>query len=621
MLPYSRRFVKEFVPGYGTWYIWGIVFLALTIGTTLCIPLLIREGVAILEQGDPLLGISVAAQDSLVRTGMLIVAAGVVLAIFRSLSRILIFIPGRRIEAALRQRVFDAVATIPPGGTTGFTAGDLISRGSSDVTSIRVTLSMTILHSINTIVMAIGCVAIMLHLSPLLTLICLFPAPLLQVFVKRLSKRMMERFRAVTTERGELTEIIRESFAAHMLVSIYPVYEHIFAVFQRANDHFQHSNEYLVRLRVWMTTVITSLASMAQLLLLIVGSRLIMSEESSFGIKDFVAFSAYLMMIQDPLLSSGWLISTFQRGEAAVERLYAVFDRGRDIEATQATRKVQTMQQIAQTGSARESLIEIRDLAYHYPSASPDTAPVTNGSFQLDIPSLKIETGRRYGIFGPVGCGKSTLINILAGNIPAPGATCFYRGIDYQEIRSDVLLRHFSMAPQESRHFARTIRRNIDQVLHNESWSDPSSKSATDTRFNKAYLASQLDADVPDFPEGLDSMLGEQGINLSGGQRQRLSILRALVKPHTVLVLDDIVSSVDHHTESEILRHLFADMPSDRSLIFASHRVSALIPCHEIWIMQHGRIEMQGSHEQLLEQHEIYRRTYEHQVLEQAIEA
>jgi ATP-binding cassette subfamily B protein len=266
-------------------------------------------------------------------------------------------------------------------------------------------------------------------------------------------------------------------------------------------------------------------------------------------------------------------------------------------------------------------LIEVRNLSYHYPSASTDTAPITNGLFRLDISSLKIETGRRYGIFGPVGCGKSTLINILAGNIPAPGATCFYRGIDYQSIRSDVLLRHFSMASQESRHFARTIRQNIDQVLYNESWSDSLSKSATDTRFNKAYLASQLEADVPDFPDGLDSMLGERGINLSGGQRQRLSILRALVKPHTVLVLDDIVSSVDHHTESQILRHLFADMPSDRSLIFASHRVSALIPCHEIWIMQHGRIEMQGSHEQLLEQHEIYRRTYEHQVLEQAIEA
>lgn len=620
MFSYTKRFVKEFVPGYGSWYFWGILCLTLTIGTTLCIPLLIREGVAILVRGDPLQGSTGVDQQSLVRTGLLIIAAGVLLAIFRTLSRILIFIPGRRIETTLRQRIFDSVASIPPGGTTGFTAGDLISRGSSDVTAIRVTLSMTILHCINILLLAVGCIVIMFRLSPLLTVVCLLPAPLLQVFVRRLSRRMMDRFRAVSAERGELTETIRESFSTHTLISIYPVYQHIFNVFQRANDHFQRSNEHLVRLRVWMTTVITSLTSLAQLFLLILGSRMIMGDHSTFGIDDFVAFSAYLMMVQDPLLSTGWLISTFQRGEAAVERLYAVFDRRSEIETDQVTRRVQRIDELAGAQSARDPLIEVRNLRYRYTDLSSDIPAKGNGSFELEVASLQVEAGRRYGIFGPVGCGKSTLIGILGGSIPVPRDMCFYRGIDYEEIRSDVLLRQFSIAPQESRHFARTIRENVDQVLTNPAWNDRRSENDTAAIFNKAYLVSQLESDVPDFPEGLDSLLGEHGINLSGGQRQRLAILRALVKPHSILILDDIVSSVDHHTESEILRHLFADMPPDRSLIIASHRVSALIPCHEIWIMDNGRVESKGSHEELLSTHDVYRRTYEHQVLEQAIE-
>ncbi|NQZ57964.1 MAG: ABC transporter ATP-binding protein, partial [Lentisphaeraceae bacterium] len=168
--------------------------------------------------------------------------------------------------------------------------------------------------------------------------------------------------------------------------------------------------------------------------------------------------------------------------------------------------------------------------------------------------------------------------------------------------------------PQENRHFSKTIRENIEQVIEQGKNVD---KQSID--FDDAYEISQLKGDIADFNQGLDTMLGEHGINLSGGQRQRLSILRALVKPREFLLMDDFVSAVDHKTENLIIDALFKHLHGE-TLLFISHRVSALIPCDEILVMENGRIVEHGTHEELLEKNESYRHTYEHQMIEHELE-
>ena len=138
------------------------------------------------------------------------------------------------------------------------------------------------------------------------------------------------------------------------------------------------------------------------------------------------------------------------------------------------------------------------------------------------------------------------------------------------------------------------------------------------TAFDDAFEISQLTNDLTLFNAGLDTVIGEHGIRLSGGQRQRLAILRALLKPRQLLVLDDIISAVDHETESRILAALYSRLP-DETLIIISHRISALIPCDQILIMADGCIVDRGTHDELLGRHEVYRQTYEHQVVEQQL--
>jgi ATP-binding cassette, subfamily B, multidrug efflux pump len=615
---HTRRFLKEYLHGTGRFYFWGILCLVTTVVVTTAIPQWIRRAVATLKTVPGGGELSPGARHDLMTTALVIIGLGLALATFRALSRILIFIPGRRVEEKVRQSCFDAIATAPPGSLDRFQTGDLISRGTSDANHTRVFLSMGILHSINSVLILCLCLYHMICIDARLTLICFLPAPLVQILVRRVSMVMMTWSRKVAAQLGKLTESVRETIGAHTLLTIYPVLEQMFARFMQSNTRYQHSQEKLVRIRAVLFTAVSNLFAVAQLLLLWFGGRLVLDPAAGLGVEDFVAMGMYLALVQEPLQAAGFLITLFQRNEASLERLYEVFDIARNSREEQAAKPHKESWALGCVAGNTDVVLSVRNLVHRYPLSGPE-----NGSgepFTLSIPELELRSGKAYGIFGQVGSGKSTLINILTGNIPVPRATCFYRGVDYRDIPLDILMGQFAISPQESRHFARSIRDNVDQVIANPAHPLQRDASSAEKVFENALQVSQLEPDIDLFPDGWQSLLGENGINLSGGQKQRLSILRALVKPHEILVLDDIISSVDHHTETRILHYLYARRQDHACVIFISHRISALMPCDEILVMEDGRIVARGTHAALLETHAGYRRSYEHQVLEQQIE-
>lgn len=615
MLPFTKRFLREFLPGTGPWYFWGLTCLFITVVAMTTIPLWVKRAVAILKESSN--GLSGDQQHGLLVAGCVIIGLGLVLAVCRSLSRILIFIPGRRVEALIRRKYYDAAVVLPADRAAEFTTGDLISRGISDVSATRVLLSMGVLHIVNSSMLLVFCLYHMLSMNPLLTLICVLPAPLMQLAIRRYSKNMIHQARAVQMQLGQLSEKIRETFRAHMLITIYPVYDQMIKRFMSANDTYRDTSEEYMRARVFLFTMIASLGGLAKVILLMVGGRMALGDTASLSVEEFVAFGAYLTLIQDPLRLGGFLMSMFQRGEAALERIYGVRDAADEYRAEQTGRTVASTDALHAQEDGTDVSIAVTNLSYAHPENGSANGAMYGRGFALSIPSLEIRTGRRYGIFGPVGCGKSTLLNILNGSLSVPRGMCAFHGVDYNDVTDETLAREFSIAPQESRHFAMSIRENIDQVVRNTAEPSDSHNALT---FKQAYTVSQLEPDIAEFKNGLDTLLGENGINLSGGQKQRLSILRALVKPHRILMLDDVLSSVDHHTEAAILEHLYANLNPDDSVIFVSHRISALIPCDEILIMEQGQIVQRGTHAELLASHAVYRRTYEHQIIEQQIE-
>jgi len=454
----------------------------------------------------------------------------------------------------------------------------------------------------------------MLSISPRLTLLCLLPAPLGHFMVRRVSKMMLNRSREVARMLGAVSEQVREIFGAHTLIGIYPVFGHLFRKFTKANKEYQATCEKWMRLRVTTFMMAGSLAQISQWILLIGGGHMVL-KNGGIAIESLVAFSAYLALIQDPVRAATWVIATLQRGEVCLERIYEIIDAADEDRRSRESKPVDRQVMLDAVPADKRPLVEVKGLKFQFDAGQVESAD----RFRLQVDALQLRAGRRYGIFGRVGCGKTTLANVLSGNLPVPAGTCYFKGQDYTTIEDFLLRRQFAMAPQESRHFARTIRDNIELIAQNPAYHDGVDGFQV-ALFDAALDVSCLQPDIDTFPRGLDSTLGENGLNLSGGQRQRLSVMRSLVKPHQVLVLDDVISSVDHRTETRMLSRLYDTLSKDSCLIFISHRISALIHCDEILFMEEGRITDRGSHEDLLTRQESYRHSFEHQVLEQKIE-
>lgn len=599
----TKRFLKEYLPKKGKGYFFGVFFLLITIVTTTTVPIYIKDAINILSSKDSL---DETQLHSLFKVSLYILLLGIALCVARVLSRIFIFLEGRKIEAEVRQDLFKAVVNMPLDYISKYQSGDLISRGTNDVTSVRVMISMGILHSINTFFVLLFCLYHMFMISSKLTLICLIPLPLVIIGTKILSNKMMHAGRATQQQLGVLSETIREQFRAHTLLSIFPVFGLVNKQFELDNDTYSKRAESLLKIRVLMMIMVATTLSLGMFILLRFGGPEAISNaelgEGGFNIGAFTAFSLFLGIMQGPLRSAGFLFPLLQRGEICLERIYEVRDSARQAHQIDSERTFQTEDSLITNNST--DLISIKNLSFQY---NLDIEK----SFHLKIDKLSLKEGKKYGIFGKTGCGKTTLANIICGNLRSEGI--FYKSTPYNEISSGLLNTFFSIVPQDSKHFSKTIKENIELVQKNST----GNKNALP--FDDAYAISQLKEDVNDFNEGLDTLLGEHGINLSGGQKQRMSILRSLVKPHELLIMDDYVSAVDHKTESRIIDSLFTNL-KNQTMLLISHRVSALTPCDEIIIMENGKIVDQGTHNDLYERNQEYKDTYDHQILEMKLE-
>ena len=607
MYPNIKRFLKEYLPGTGCLYTIGIVSLLVTVLFQALIPEHLREAINTLSSSKEWWSEDMKA--TLFGKAWIIIGYSILFLIARILSRVYIFLPGRQMESKIRQDFFSAAVSLPSDRSSEYSSGDLISRGTNDVSSVRVMISMGVLHTINSAVMIPLCIYFMFSISAKMTLLLLVPIPIVILTTRYLAKKMMMAAKKSQQELGVLSENTREQFKAHSLLSVFPVFKTIFKRVTVSNDRYTAKAEDLMKSRVYMFAVFSTLTSLGLFILLYFGGQESINS-SDFGIGDFIAFSLYLGMIQAPLRALGWLLSIAQRGEVCLQRIYELRDVADQSRLIELERKIQSEEELERVLNVNAPMIEIKDLRFSYPKAKEE------GSFELVIDSLKIEKNQTYGIFGQTGSGKTSLLKLLSANLRPSHGDIRFQSVAYKDIHVDSLSRQFSMLPQENSHFSGTIRHNVDLVHQHDSSHVHNKKSCN---FEKAFEISQLTHDIAQFKDGLDTVLGEHGINLSGGQKQRLSLLRSLLRPRKVLMLDDFVSAVDHKTEEAIISSLFEEL-KDETAVLISHRISALKFCDQIIVMEDGRIVNQGSHEELMESNKSYAETYRYQQVESTLE-
>lgn len=566
------QFLRLYALRYAPIYAVGLALLVATNWLTVAIPRLQKEVF------DELAG---ARQAEVVHSYARWVAVAAVAVIFvRTGSRILFFNPGRTIEFRLRNEMLRRLLAMSPAWFRGRSLGDLMARASDDATYVRALVGFSVIMVLNIVLAAALAIYQMLRTDAWLTLYCVLPMLGAVVLLRMGVNLAMGMMRQGTAALGALSGTVLETYKGIAVVQGAAAEAAFVERFDRANDLYTQLNLKQTAVRTFLMPIVAVVGNLCIFLLLFVGGRHVIQGQMSVG--DLAAYASFIGVLVGALASSGWVIGVLQRGAVSLRRVWDVASLPSDL----------PVGNLPLPQSDRGIHLRVKGLTWGHPDA-PDQPPVL-----ADL-SFEVRPGQLLGICGPVGSGKSTLVALLGRLAAVPPGMVSLDGVDLSAVAEADLRAAVAVVPQEPVLFSRSIRENIGFVDRVE--------QIDEARVLRAATLAQLDGEIARMPQGLDTVVGEKGLTLSGGQRQRLQIARALYRGFRLLVLDDVLSAVDHDTEERLLQVLRAQIAaSGTSAVIASHRLSALARADEILVFadptgpQRGRVVERGNHGQLL---------------------
>jgi len=512
--------------------------------------------------------------------------------LFRFVMRRIIIGASRDIEYDLRNDFFAHLQRLDLAYFQSHRTGDLMSRATNDLSAVRMMIGPAVMYSATTGLFFIVGIILMVSINPRLTLFALVPLPFVSISVAYFGAVIHRRFERIQEQLSEISAITQETLSGVRVVRAYRQEPFEIERFRLANEEYVHRNRGLIRVLGMYQPSMGFLMGIGALLVLWLGSREVVAGRMTVG--ELVAFNSYLMMLSWPMIAFGWVTNLLQRGMASWKRMLEVMDTPPAVTDADATDEITDPAQI-------RGRIELRHLTFRY-----------GDTVVLDDISAVLPAGSTTAIVGATGSGKSTVLHLLARLHNPPPGTVFIDGVDVRHIPLSVLRGAIGVVPQEPFLFGASIAENVAF----------GARAERDTReaVEAAAAVARLDKDVPSFPKGYDTVIGERGITLSGGQKQRVAIARALMIDPKVLVLDDAMSAVDTYTEEEILARLSAVM-RQRTSIIVSHRISTVRGADQILVLADGRIVERGTHDQLVAAGGIYAELHRKQLLEEELAA
>jgi ATP-binding cassette subfamily B protein len=510
----------------------------------------------------------------------------------------------RDIEFDLRNDLLAKLVLMEPEFYVRNRTGELMSRCTNDLNSVRMVLGPGIMYSANTIATMVLAVVLMFWISATLSVYVLLPVPVVAVTVWLFGRQIHALYGKIQASLAVLSAKAQENLAGVRVVRAYGQEESEIRGFDAPNREYINRNLRLIYFWSLFMPLLQMLVGLTFVLVLWQGGRLVITSQITLG--ELVAFYTFMTRLIFPMVALGFVTNIFQRGGASMGRLNYILDSEPKINDAFAARE--------RTGDIRGE-IEFRNLTFTYPTVRSDVdGAKSNGNAASNKPvlqdiSLRVPAGSILAIVGPTGSGKSTLASLIARLWEAPPGTLFVDGRPIREWPLETLRRTVGYVPQDTFLFSETLRENVAFGVD----------SATDEEINEAADVASIAAEIGEFPAQFNTMVGERGITLSGGQKQRTAIARAVIRDPKILILDDSLSSVDTGTEERILKRLDAIL-RQRTTILISHRVSTVQHADQIVVLRDGRIVERGTHGELLARGGYYADLYQKQLLEEELE-
>jgi len=509
---------------------------------------------------------------------------GAALIVVRTLSRVLFFNPGRDIEYQIRKDLFSHLMALQPDFYAHRRSGDIVSRASNDITWARAMVGFGLLQVVN-VALAVSLTGWkMLTISPWLTAMALIPVlvglAVVQVFIRNLFGMQKQ----AQAEMGAISDHVLDSFQGIATIQGFGAEPAFVRLLEAKNLAWLKTIMRVSVIRSTAFPILSVCGGLAVFILLWAGGPMAINGDISVG--DVVAYAALIAALVPPLRSLGWMLSVIQRGRAALERIFEILDA--------PVARPEGQEGVTHPPGAGPA-IQIEGLDFAYPDR-PDE-PVLR-----DI-SLHIPAGAVVGIFGRTGSGKTTLLRLLSRLYNPKAGTVMVDGEDITTWDLRAWRRRVAVAPQRPFLFSESIAANVGP-------GEPISEADVAAAVDLAALT----PDLAVLPSGIDTVVGQRGIMLSGGQRQRVALARAMARKGDLVLLDDVLSAVDHVTEQRLIDSIRGEgrgRDGAPTVIIVSQRLSAIRHADSIFVLDEGRLVDQGRHEELTARPGLYQDTWQ----------
>lgn len=562
-----KKYLKYIKP-YAKFYITGPLFMMVEVLGEILLPWLLAK----------IINIGVANHDIsyIVKIGIIMVVTAIFMAAGGVMGAFFAAKAAMNTGTDLRMALFEKIQKFSFNNIDNFSTGSLVTRLTNDITQIQNMIMQTLRTCLRSPGILIGAVIMAFVMNAKLAIILLVAIPLIIMTVAVIMKAAFPRFDAMQTKLDMLNSCIQEGLVNIRVIKSFVRDEHEMVKFDQRSSQLAESTINAMKTVIFMAPLMALIMNMAIVAVVWMGGNMIIAGNMPVG--NLTAFINYMTQILSSLTMLSMVFLNSTRAVASLKRIDEVLEAEIDLSDDDARFKDKKVE----SGD-----VEFRNVFFKYYKTSEE--------WVLDNISFKLASGQTMGIIGSTGCGKSTLVSLVARLYDTDRGSVLVDGINVRDYSLKNLREGVGMVLQKNTLFSGDIMENLR-------WGD---ENASDEEVINAAELAQAATFIQNFEKGYETQLGQGGNNVSGGQKQRLCIARALLKKPSILIFDDSTSAVDTATERRI-HEVFTTTLKDVTKIIVSQRISSIKDANIIIAMDNGVIVDMGTHEELIKSCEMY---------------